>query len=53
MDNVTRYSAVDRGVAGGSSLVLGETNLHTYAVFGRYQGNFGESFIEVGYKKRF
>ena len=53
IDNVTRYAAVDRGVAGGSSLVLSETNLHTYSVFGRYQGNFGESFIELGYKKRF
>ena len=52
-DANTRYAAVDRGVAHGSSLGLGGTNLYSYVVLGRFGGPRGRCLVEAGYRKRF
>ena len=53
LDPGTRYGAVDQGVAAGSSLGMGDTNLRSYDVYGRYGGPRGSCLVEVGYRKRF
>ena len=52
-DRTTYFSIVDVGISGGSSLSLGSTSLHEYAVYGLYKSTDGESLVEVGYRKRF
>ncbi len=47
------YSAVAKGVRGGSSLDMGSTRLYEFAVFGRSAANNGAELIEIGYLKRF
>ena len=49
----TYLSIVDIGIAAGSSLSLGSTNLHEYAIYGLYKSTDGESLVEVGYRRRF
>ena len=51
-DGTTYFSIVDVGIAGGSSLSLGSTSLHEYAVYGLYRSTDGESLVELGYRKR-
>ena len=53
LDNNTRFAAVDQGIAAGSSLGMGENNLHSYVVFGRFGGPRGRCLVEAGYRKRF
>ncbi len=53
MDGDTRYSAVNQGVSSGSSLGMGGSNLHSFAVFGRFGGPRGRCLVEAGYRKRF
>jgi len=52
-DGTTYFAVVDVGIAEGSSLSLGSTNLHEYAVYGLYKSTDGESLVELGYRKRF
>lgn len=52
-DGTTYFAVVDVGIAEGSSLTLGSTNLHEYAVYGLYKSADGESLVELGYRKRF
>jgi|GEM_PF-5565491 len=53
LDEHTRYAAVDQGVAPGSSLSMGGSTLHSYAVFGRFGGPRGRCLVEVGYRRIF
>lgn len=52
-NGTTYFSIIDIGIADGSSLSLGGTNLHEYAIYGLYKNTDGESLVEVGYRKRF
>jgi len=52
-DGTTYLSIVDIGIAAGSSLSLGSTNLHEYAIYGLYKSTDGESLAEVGYRRRY
>ena len=52
-DGTTYFAVVDVGIAEGSSLSLGSTNLHEYAIYGLYKSTDGESLVEVGYRRRF
>ena len=49
----TKYSAMDIGVAGGSSLDMGTTNLHEYRMFGYHNSNTGTVLLEIGYLRRY
>jgi hypothetical protein len=53
IDTNTRYGAVGQGVAAGSSLGMGGSNLRSFAVFGRFGSPRGRCLVEAGYKKRF
>ena len=52
LESNTRFAAVDLGIARGSSIGKGGTNLRHYKVLGRFGGQRGRCLIEVGYKKR-
>jgi hypothetical protein len=53
-NTINRYSIIDEGVALGSSLnATLTTQLHDYAVYGLCTSNNGQSFINIGFKKRF
>lgn len=52
-NGTTYFSIVDIGIPDGSSLSLGGTNLHEYAIYGLYKSADAESMVEVGYRKRF
>ena len=52
-NGTTYFSIVDKGIADGSSLSLGSSNLHEYTIYGLYKSTDGESLVEVGYRKRF
>jgi Tfp pilus assembly protein PilX len=52
-NGTTYFSIVHIGIADGSSLSLGGTNLHEYAIYGLHKSTGGESLVEVGYRKRF
>ena len=48
------YIAVSEGIASGSSLDIGSSKVHQYAVFGRSaQPNRGTTVVQVGYLKAF
>ena len=49
----TNYSMVDRGIAPGSSLDSSGAQLHEYSIYGLCNANNGQSFIVIGYRKRF
>jgi type IV pilus assembly protein PilX len=55
LDETTRYLAVYKGVADGTSLDIGaqSTSLRDFLVYGCSTKNHGEALIEVGYRKRF
>jgi hypothetical protein len=53
IDNNTRFGAVDQGIAPGSSLGMGKSNLHSYVVFGRFGGPRGRCLVEAGFRKSF
>ena len=53
LDGRARYGALYRGVAPGSSLGMGESRLHSYSVFGRFEDRRGRCLVEIGYRKRF
>jgi Tfp pilus assembly protein PilX len=50
-----RFAAVARGVAPGSSLdMTSQTQLYAFSTYGLYDSvRAGQSFIEIGYRKRF
>lgn len=52
-DAKEKYLAVDKGIAGGSSLALGSTTVHSYDVYGYSSVKNGKKIIRIGYKKRF
>ena len=49
----TSYSAMDIGIAGGSSLDMSTSNLHEYRMFGYHDSTKGKVFIEIGYLRRY
>jgi len=52
LESDTRFAAVDLGIALGSSIGKGGSNLRHYKVLGRFGGRRGRCLVEVGYKKR-
>ena len=52
-DSTTHFSVVDMGIAPGSSLSMGDTNLHEFAIYGLTQTSSGETLVEIGFRKRF
>jgi hypothetical protein len=52
-NSTTFYSAVDFGIASGSSLSMGGTQLHEYIIYGLTTADNGQALVEVGYRKRF
>jgi hypothetical protein len=48
-----QFAVVDRGVAGGSSLIMtGGEQKREYQVYGLTDTRGGRAFIEMGYRKR-
>ena len=49
-----KYIAVSEGIASGSSLDIGSSKVHQYAIYGRSaQPNRGTTVVQVGYLKAF
>lgn len=51
-ESPTRNLAIDRGVSGGSSLSMTESQVHIYEIYGYSAKNNGTTIINLGYKKR-
>ena len=50
---LTLHVYLETGIAPGSSMSIGGSNLHEYAIYGLYKTADSESLVEVGYRKRF
>jgi len=49
----TRFIAIHQGHAGGSTLRMDATAVHTVTIYGRSERERGSAMIEVGYRKRY